>query len=112
MRSPDISRMDEPGVAQDSKVMGHAGLGATAVQLAARCFSDARKIPDNLYTHGVAQGVKQTLEDEVGWDGVFEGTHVSMITKAFNECYISNTIEQANQSTGAWTCLPYSNRSL
>lgn len=98
MRCPDISRLNEPGVAQHSEVMGHAGLGATAVQLAARCFSDARKIPDNLETNRVAQGVKQTLEDEIGWNWMFEGAHVAMITNAFNECHISNTIEQAKQT--------------
>ena len=98
MRSTDISRVNKPGVAQDSKVMGHAGLGATAVQLAARCFSDASKVADNLETDRVAQGVKQTLEDEIGWNWMFEGAHVAMITNAFNECHISNTIEQAKQT--------------
>ena len=93
--------MNKPGVTQDPEVMGHAGLGSTAVQLTARCFSDVRKVADNLETYGVAQSVKQTLEDKVRWNGMFEGTHVQMITKAFNDYHISTTIEQANQYTGA-----------
>ena len=98
MRGAHISRMNQPGVTQDPEMMGHAGLGSTAVQLAARGFSDACKVADNLETDGVAQGVKQTLEDEIGWNWMFEGAHVAMITNAFNECHISNTIEQAKQT--------------
>lgn len=93
-----ISRVNQPGIAQDPKVMGHAGFGAAAVELAARCFIDPREIPNDLHAYRVAQGVKQTLEDEIGWNWMFEGAHVAMITNAFNECHISNTIEQAKQT--------------
>ena len=97
MGRPHISRVNQPGIAQDPKVMGHAGFGAAAVELAARCFIDPREIPNDLHAYRVAQGVKQTLEDEIGWEGMFEGSHERMITKGFNERHISITIEQANQ---------------
>lgn len=77
-------------------MMGHAGLGATTVQFAARGLGDSSEIADNVHAHRVAQGVQQPLKDKIGRQGVFESSHGRMITKGFNCRHISNTIEQAN----------------
>ena len=57
MRSPYIARMDKPCIAQYPKMMGHARLGATAIQLTAGCFGNPREMPDNFHAHRVAQGI-------------------------------------------------------
>ena len=96
VRRAHISRLHKTCIAQDPEVMGHAGLGATTVELAARGLGHAREIADNVHAHGVAQGVQQPLKDKIGRQGVFESSHGRMITKGFNCRHISNTIEQAN----------------
>lgn len=99
MGCSDVPRLNKPGIAQYAEMMGHAGLGSTAVKLTARRFRHAAEITNNFHPYGIAQCVKQTLEDEFSWERMFEGTHVLMITKGFNVRHISNTIEQANQTT-------------
>lgn len=96
VRRAHISRLHKTCIAQDPEVMGHAGLGATTVELAARGLGHAREIADNVHAHRVAQGVQQPLKDKIGRQGVFESSHGRMITKGFNCRHISNTIEQAN----------------
>ncbi len=99
MRCSNVPRLNKPGIAQYAEMMGHTGLGSAAVKLTARRFRHAAEITNNFHPYGIAQCVKQTLEDEFSWERMFEGAHVLMITKGFNVRHISNTIEQANQTT-------------
>ncbi len=65
----------QPDIAQYPEMMRHGGLGAATVQLAAACLTYCGKAPDNLQTNRIAQGVKQTLKNELANGGMFERAH-------------------------------------
>ena len=83
MRGAHTLGSDQPGIPQNPKVMRHARLGPTTVELAAGCFGDVAKAAHDVQTYRIAQGVKQSLEDKVAGRGVFEWSHKANHTQGF-----------------------------
>ena len=71
--------LNQAGITQHPKMMGHGGLRAATVQVAAAGLSQLGEAPDNLQAYRVAQGVKQTLKNEFAERKVFEGAHERII---------------------------------
>lgn len=87
---------DQAGVAQYTKVVGHARLGSSAVQFTATGVDDPAEVADDFQSYGITQGIEQPFEDEITDGRMFEWSHGEIIHRGLPDSHCSNSIEQPN----------------
>lgn len=87
---------DQAGVAQYTKVVGHARLGSSAVQFATTGIDDPAEVANDFKAHGIAQGIEDPFEAEIGDWRMFEWSHGRIIHRGLPDGHCSNSIEQPN----------------
>lgn len=93
MGGADIMGIHQPCVAQHAEVMGNAGFGAPAVQLAAAGLAQPIQAPHNIQAQWVAQGVQHALESKFVDGGMFKWPHGGIIANGLSKIHNSNIIE-------------------
>lgn len=96
MGGSDALGSDQTGIAQYTKVMGHAGLGSSPVQLTTTGVDDLAEVANDFKAHGITQGIEDPFEAEITDWRMFEWSHGRIIHKGLPDGHCSNSIEQPN----------------